>query len=93
MFDDGDEDNICAATDDDNDEEDVNKQDQISMMTTTMIMLMVMMYYNDRLSKALSNPVNMTFTAMHCKSNKNNELGKSNNWTGLILRLHYFSYK
>ena len=35
MFDDYDEDNICAATDADNDEEDANKGDQILMMSTT----------------------------------------------------------
>ena len=74
MFNDGDEDNICAANDDDNDEEDVNKQDQISMMTTTMMMLMVMMYYNDSLSKMLSNPVNITFTAKYCKRIENIDL-------------------
>lgn len=46
----------------------------LMLMTTTMVMLMVMMYYNNSLSKALSNPVNMTFTAKHCKRNENIEL-------------------
>ena len=37
---------------------------------------MVMVYYNDSLSKVLSNPVNMTFTAKYCKKNEHIELKK-----------------
>ena len=81
-----DEDNIYAATDDDNDDEDANKE--IRYWWFRQHAMMVMMYYNDNLSKVLSNPVSITFTAKYCKRNENIELKKI---IGLIWSLDKFT--